>query len=96
MLTAPKVTVNSRPTFISAAMHSAAIAVSLLLLASAVVAIQVAETAASEHSGANNVEPPQTDVSNLSDEEVAAEVKALSNQGLEEKWRMYGQYCGQS
>ncbi len=76
-------------------MHSAAIAVSLLLLASAVVAIQVAETAASEHSGANNVEPPQTDVSNLSDEEVAAEVKALSNQGLEEKWRMYGQYCGQ-
>jgi len=83
-------------------MHSA-LAVSLLLLAaSAVVAIQVAEVqpAAAEHSGQNNVVPSDTDASKLSDEEVAAEVESLSDLALEdsddneEQWHMYGQYCG--
>ena len=68
-------------------MHSAAIAVSLLLLASAV-AMQV--SADSELSVGNNVEPFETDLSetdvlNLSDEELEA---------LQEQFVVYGKYCG--
>ena len=59
---------------------------SLLLLTSAVVAVEFSEAAASKlPAGGNKADLSEADASNLSDEEL---------QALQEEFAVYGKYCG--
>jgi hypothetical protein len=64
---------------------AAIVGLSLLLLASAVVAVEFSEAAASKLPGENKVDFSEADASNLSDEELEA---------LQQEFAVYGKYCG--